>query len=92
MTSQFPGAAGQTQVRGQGVAYMTKAQTAVQKTVKNGIKVDSDVYAKDYHVLVDYSNPKLTMEYSVYLNYTDLANNNNKFYIIQLLENDYKKG
>ena len=60
--------------------------------IKNGIKVDGDSYVKDWHVLSDYSNPKMRVEFTVFLNQTNLANNNNKFYIIQLLESDYKKG
>lgn len=50
---------------------------------KNGAVIDSEEYADKYHVYKD--NDDI---YSCTLNQTDVKNNNNKFYIMQLLEGD----
>ncbi len=49
---------------------------------KDGYIIDSPDYANDYHVYQDYTAT---------LNQTDLRSNNNKYYILQLLENDSRK-
>jgi len=54
------------------------------KLSKNGIIVDNNDLAGDYHVLVN----RNSNAYSSTLNQTNVKTNNNKFYIIQLLEHD----
>ncbi len=57
-----------------------------KKIKKNGAVIDSSDYINSHHVLIDNNTT-----YSCTLNQTNLKSNNNKFYILQLLEDDSKK-
>ena len=50
---------------------------------KDGFILDSPVYSNDYHICQESGTA-----YTCTLNQTDLRANNNKYYILQLLEND----
>lgn len=54
---------------------------------KNGCYMDSEDLAKKYHVYLDANKNA----YTCTLNQTNIKANNNKFYIVQLLENDNTK-
>lgn len=53
---------------------------------KNGYIIDDPVLSKNYHVLIDEN-----VAYTCTLNQTNVEANNNKFYIMQILENDNAK-
>ncbi|CAD7941933.1 unnamed protein product [Amoebophrya sp. A120] len=57
------------------------------KTLKNGVVVDCPDHAQEFHVYQDGQ-----ALYNAKLNQTSLSRNNNKYYIIQLLEHDLKRG
>ncbi len=57
-----------------------------KKIKKNGVVLDSSDYTNSHHVLIDNN-----IIYSCTLNQTNIKSNNNKFYILQLLESDSKK-
>ncbi|CAD7963946.1 unnamed protein product [Amoebophrya sp. A25] len=59
--------------------------SAYGSVVKNGIPVDSPEHGAEYHVFQEGAT-----KYDVRLNQVNLSRNNNKYYIIQLLEHDQK--
>lgn len=64
-----------------------KEEKIVKKIVKGGVAVDEKFTEKDVHV---YRTPQKV--YAATLNQSNLKNNNNKYYIIQILESEKNKG